>query len=53
MLSSGHYDIRFLGEDYLNKDYTGSYLPIEISWINRDHGYSTTDFKRKIVKNYG
>jgi glycerol-3-phosphate cytidylyltransferase len=53
MLSSGHYDIRFLGKDYLNKDYTGNYLPIEISWIDRNHGYSTTDFKRKIVENYG
>ena len=53
MLSSGHYDIRFLGKDYLNKNYTGNYLPIEISWIDRNHGYSTTDFKRKIVENYG
>jgi glycerol-3-phosphate cytidylyltransferase len=50
MLSSGHYDIRFLGEDYLNKEhYTGKDLSLEIGWINRNHGYSTTNFKNKII----
>jgi glycerol-3-phosphate cytidylyltransferase len=42
-------DIRFLGEDYKNKDYTGKDLNIPVHWINRDHGWSTTKFKKKIA----
>jgi len=41
-------DIRFLGEDYKDKNYTGKDLNIPIHWINRDHGWSTTKFKTKI-----
>jgi len=41
-------DIRFLGEDYKNKDYTGKDLNIPVYWIKRDHGWSTTKFKKKI-----
>jgi len=41
-------DIRFLGKDYQNKDYTGKDLNIPVHWINRDHGWSTTKFKNKI-----
>ena len=41
-------DIRFLGEDYKNKNYTGKDLNIPVHWINRNHGWSTTKFKNKI-----
>ena len=44
------YDIRFLGEDYINGNYTGKNIPIEIVWIKRTHNYSTTKLKRKIYE---
>ena len=44
--------IRFLGEDYLNKtNYTGYGLAPKIIFLNRDHGWSTTKFKR-LIANY-
>jgi len=43
-------DIRFLGDDYKDKDYTGKDLDIPVHWINRDHGWSTTKFKTEIAK---
>ena len=43
-------DIRFLGEDYINKtDYTGYGLPPKIIFLKRDHGWSTTKFKNLIT----
>ena len=47
--------VRFLGEDYKDKDYTGKDLNIPVHWISRDHGWSTTKFKTEIAKsiNYG
>ena len=42
-------DIRFLGDDYKEKDYTGKDLNIPVHWIGRDHGWSTTKFKLKIT----
>lgn len=42
-------DIRFLGDDYVDKDYTGKELSIPIHWVNRSHGWSTTEFKQKIA----
>ena len=42
-------DIRFLGEDYKDKKYTGDDLPIRVHYINRDHGWSTTKFKKLIA----
>ena len=42
-------DIRFLGNDYVGKDYTGRELDIPVHWINRSHGWSTTKFKQAIA----
>jgi len=41
-------DLRFLGDDYKNKTYTGIELGTKIHWISRDHGWSTTKFKTMI-----
>lgn len=41
-------DIRFLGDDYKGKSYTGFDLNIPIHYLNRDHGWSTTKFKKLI-----
>ena len=42
--------IRFLGDDYKGKNYTGKELKIPIHYLNRDHGWSTTKFKKLIAK---
>jgi glycerol-3-phosphate cytidylyltransferase len=42
-------DIRFLGDDYIGRDFTGKDLNIPIHYINRDHGWSTTKYKQLIA----
>lgn len=49
-LRSGEYDIRFLGNDYLDGNYTGKEIPIDIKFIDRTHNYSTTKLKETIAK---
>ena len=41
-------DIRFLGDDYRGKTYTGFELNTPVHYLNRDHGWSTTKFKKLI-----
>jgi len=43
-------DVRFQGVDYKDRKFTGDELDIPISWINRDHGWSTTKFKKLITE---
>ena len=43
-------DVRFLGDDYIDKDYTGKEIGTKIHWINRSHGWSTTKFKKAIAE---
>tara|TARA_B100002019_G_scaffold291721_1_gene312725 strand:+ start:1205 stop:1624 length:420 start_codon:yes stop_codon:yes gene_type:complete len=43
-------DVRFLGDDYRGRtDYTGYGLPNQIHFLKRDHGWSTTKFKKLIA----
>ena len=44
-------DIRFLGDDYRNKEFTGDDLKIPIHFMDRSHGWSTTKFKN-MIKEY-
>jgi len=41
--------IRFLGDDYIGKSFTGDDLKIPIQYLNRDHGWSTTKYKQLIA----
>ena len=43
-------EVRFLGDDYKGKTYTGFELNIPIYYLNRDHGWSTTKFKKLIAE---
>jgi len=52
LIKKNRFDIRFLGDDYINKDYTGSNLNIPVIYISRDHGWSTTQFKNLIIKSF-
>ena len=48
-LVKGEFDVRFLGDDYLGKTYTGYELNIPIYYLNRDQGWSTTKYKQLIA----
>ena len=50
-LQVGKFDVRFLGDDYKDKDYTGKDLDLKIIWIDRNHSYSTTRLKKLIKDN--
>ena len=52
LLKLGEFDIRFLGDDYINKPFTGDDLKIPIHYLSRDHGWSTTKFKKLISDSY-
>ena len=49
LLKHGEFDVRFLGDDYIGKPFTGDNLPIKIHYLNRDHGWSTTKYKQLIA----
>lgn len=49
LLTLGEFDIRFLGDDYIGKPFTGDNLNIPIHYLNRDHGWSTTKYKNLIA----
>ena len=52
LLKMGEFDVRFLGDDYKGKPFTGDDLKIPIHYLNRDHGWSTTKFKQLIAESY-
>lgn len=52
LLKLGEFDIRFLGDDYVGKPFTGDDLRIPIHYLDRSHGWSTTKFKKLIAESY-
>src|SRR6056300_1681661 len=50
LLTVGEFDIRFLGDDYMERPFTGDTIPIPIHYLSRDHGWSTTKFKNLIAR---
>lgn len=50
LLKMGEFDIRFLGDDYIGKPFTGDNLKIKIEYLDRSHGWSTTKFKKLIAE---
>jgi glycerol-3-phosphate cytidylyltransferase len=50
LLRMGEFDIRFLGDDYIDKPFTGDTLDIKIEYLNRNHGWSTTKYKNLIYE---
>lgn len=45
-------DVRFLGDDYKDKKITGGDLEIELYYLDRSHGWSTTKFKKEISNQF-
>ena len=52
LLKLGEFDVRFLGDDYKGKPFTGDDLRIPIHYLDRSHGWSTTKFKKLIAESY-
>ncbi|HJL80395.1 MAG: adenylyltransferase/cytidyltransferase family protein [Gammaproteobacteria bacterium] len=50
ILNETKIDIRFLGDDYKDKSYTGDDLRLPIHYLDRSHGWSTTKFKKLIAE---
>jgi glycerol-3-phosphate cytidylyltransferase len=54
LLKTQHIDIRFLGEDYLGKDFTGRQWcidnGIEIHYHSRKHSYSSTELRLRVQR---
>ena len=50
LLKSQTIDVRFLGDDYQGKEFTGMELNIPIHYLDRSHGWSTTKYKELLAK---
>lgn len=48
LMSTGRFDIRFLGDDYRGKPITAGEAIPEIHYLDRSHGYSTTAILNRI-----
>lgn len=43
-------DLRILGSDWRGKSYTGYELPIDVYFHERNHGWSTSDLRKRVVE---
>ena len=48
LLGTAKIDIRIIGEDYVNKDFTGKELPIPVYYNRRKHSLSTSELRKRI-----
>ena len=48
LLTTVQYDVRILGEEYSEKDYTGRFLAKETYYNKRLHTYSSTELRKRI-----
>jgi len=50
LLESTPIDVRFIGEDYKDKSFTGDYLPIKIFYTNRKHSFSSSGLRERVTQ---
>lgn len=50
VLTSYPIDVRILGEEYASKEFTGKDLDIELYFNSRNHGFSTTELRKRIAE---
>ena len=55
ILSMYHIDVRILGEEYRDKDFTGKDIcrkrDIDLYFNKRDHRFSSSDLRKRVAKN--
>jgi glycerol-3-phosphate cytidylyltransferase len=49
ILQSYPIDVRIIGDEYITKDFTGKNLPIEIYYNTRNHSFSTTELRGRVL----
>lgn len=42
-------NVRILGEEYMQKDFTGMHLPMELYFNTRKHNFSTTELRQRVI----
>ena len=53
ILAMYHIDVRILGEEYRDKDFTGKSLEhIEMYYNARKHSFSTTELRGRVIERY-
>lgn len=50
VLLSYSIDIRIVGDEYKDQEFTGKNLPIEIYYNRREHSFSTTELRKRVVE---
>ena len=48
ILTTKNIDVRFIGEEYKETQFTGSHLGIEIHYTSRTHTFSSTDLRKRV-----
>ncbi len=48
LLSTMNINVRIIGEDYVDKDFTGKDLPIPVHYNSRKHNFSTSELRKRI-----
>ena len=52
LIKSNQIDVRIVGEEYTDKDFTGRHLDIELYFNKRTHDYSSTELKKRIYTSF-
>ena len=48
LLESTPINVRFIGEDYIDKSFTGDDLPIKVHYTNRKHSFSSSGLRQRV-----
>mgnify|MGYP001324718018 FL=1 len=49
LLQSQEIDVRFIGEDYRERSFTGDDLPIEVFYTSRRHSFSSSSLRKRVI----
>jgi glycerol-3-phosphate cytidylyltransferase len=49
ILTSHPIDVRIIGEEYRDKQFTGYNLPISVYFNSRQHSFSTTELRQRVL----
>ena len=50
ILTSYPIDVRIIGEEYRDKQFTGYNLPMEVYFNSRQHSFSTTELRQRVME---
>lgn len=50
ILTSYPIDVRIIGEEYRDKQFTGHNLPMEVYFNSRQHSFSTTELRQRVLE---